>query len=110
MEELLCDRVESVWDKVASLWHGQEGKEFVIAVQAAINQICLCRSRILNPVDLPSLAPELFVVIKVHASEPGFNRFRPVLCVEFTSVNEHIGFGTDKFLQLVLVVNHLVTV
>ena len=54
---------------------------------ASHNQICLRVGKVLDPVDLAGLGPEVGAAVKGKPSQPVFLSLGTILCVELTSIN-----------------------
>lgn len=68
----------------------------------------LSLARLIDPIDLAGLAPELITAVERHASEPIFLGLRTILRIKLTSINQKGALSVDQFLNIPRVVKQLV--
>lgn len=64
----------------------------------------------MNPVNVLTWSPKVIITIKLDLSEPWLDRFRTILGIELTSVDQNFTLGLDKLTYEMRVVDHLVTI
>ncbi len=65
-------------------------------------------ARLINPVDLAGLVPELFTTVERHASKPKLLSLGTILRIELTSINQEGALSVDQLLYIPRIVEQLV--
>ena len=93
---------------MASLGHRKILKVVASPPQATVDKLSFSVCKVLDPVDLSRLAPEVFTALEFKPTKPELLRLWAILSIEFASIDENWALGIDKLHDILRVVDQVV--
>ena len=107
-KEAVGGREVVIGDEVASLGHSEILKVVACPPQATIDKLSFSVCKVLDPVNLSRLAPEVFAAREFEPAKPELLRLWAILRIEFASIDKNRTLGIDELHDILRVVDQVV--